>query len=128
MGIAAKVKKTPIRQPSQTPSASLLGRHEDDALFLRNTLAATGMTRKEYAYIMGVSKTHVDNMLSGSKRDPIARVRRFCDEAKKRGHGFVVASILLRIAGHDFGGMILDNDQAEMLRKFTQLIMGPRGT
>jgi hypothetical protein len=107
-----------------TPSSETypVGTLDDDALFFNHVFKHLGQTRQEFAYDMQWNKSHVDHMLSGLKPDPVSRVRDMCNKAKQRGRGFVVASILLRIAGHDFTDNEL-NDQAAIVGHFAKLVM-----
>lgn len=123
--------KTP---PTSTPSGCALGGLDAlgnissghslgvEPLFFHHLCKAAGFARKQVAYRLRVSKTLVDQWMSGEKHDPLMRARITCAMfAGARRHDLVVEALTF-IAGGNFEGSVLTAEQTEALRQLSKAV------
>jgi transcriptional regulator with XRE-family HTH domain len=101
------------------PSANPLG---VQPLFFHHLCKSAEISRKQVAYKLRVSKTLVDQWMSGEKHDPLSRAREVCAMFARQGRHDLVTHALAFIAGAEFGGTVLSESQTEALRQLSKAV------
>ena len=106
------------------PNATHLVRWQDnpDPVFLVHMVKAAGITRKQLYLGMKVSKTQSDMWLSGQRHDPIWRARKLCDLFREMKRSDLIVHVLAYVAGSDFGGAVLSEEDTEALRRLAKAV------
>ena len=88
---------------------------EADPLFFCHIAKCAKLTRKDIQYGMRVSKTTVDNWFSGKQYGPLKRARDFVELCRDEKQFWVIPIILEYVAGSDFNGAVLNEEQRAAL-------------
>jgi len=90
---------------------------DDPNLFFRSMCKAAGISRKELAYDLRISKSLVDMWFTGDRNDPLKQARNAVRVFLDKGRGDLLPAILIYVAGgEEFDGVVLE--------RIAQLIKG----
>ena len=119
--VATTTKKILADPPGQQPSTRHIPSHGGG--FFHLMVKASGITRKDLAFILRWSKTYVDQILSGEKNDPLEQSRKFCEELRRLKRADLVAAVAVHVCGgDDFDGRVLTPAQVDALRELVKAV------
>src|SRR5688572_991946 len=110
MKLSTSEKKTPSEHIDSVP----------DPVFLELMAGAAALTRKDFQYGMRVSKQLVKGWFEGERHDPLRRARDMVALFRERKAVHLIPTILEYIAGSDFSGRILNDEEAAALMKLSK--------
>jgi transcriptional regulator with XRE-family HTH domain len=122
MKYAPKTIKPPPVTPQSTPPDNP-ALHHDGVVFERPSFLAhisKAIGRKELCFELRISKSLLDQWMSGEKQDPIERTRKIMQIAMKY-YGVDLALAIVQELARDLGAVAINAEQMKTIRQIAAL-------